>query len=182
VGPDSFNGPVSASGSTSLTFRHPGTYTYYCTIHGYNVMHAVVAVQSTNPGALPGQSGAPAPGSAPGTGTAPHNQAGSSGATPRLPGAAQGSSVTATAAASPPVSASASAAPSDSPTDSPSDSPSFDDSATSPSPSSTPGAFIASTPSHKNGGNSAAPFIAAGGLAALVTAGTAWFFWIRRLV
>jgi plastocyanin len=37
--------PLINTGRTlSFTFHHPGTYVYYCQVHGYVVMHGIVTV------------------------------------------------------------------------------------------------------------------------------------------
>ena len=41
---DNFN--VSISGSGTYTFAHPGTCYYYCMVHGYAAMHAMISVAS----------------------------------------------------------------------------------------------------------------------------------------
>jgi len=42
-----FGSAVISSGQTySFTFDSPGTYTYYCTIHGYATMHGTITVDS----------------------------------------------------------------------------------------------------------------------------------------
>ena len=44
-GPGTFDTGHLASGATaSITLKHPGTYVYYCTIHGYSVMHGTFTV------------------------------------------------------------------------------------------------------------------------------------------
>jgi plastocyanin len=45
-GSDSFNANLATgSGSTaSVTFTSPGTYVYYCTVHGYAAMHGTITV------------------------------------------------------------------------------------------------------------------------------------------
>jgi plastocyanin len=61
---DKFSSPtLSASGGTfSHTFTAAGGYTYYCTIHGYGVMHATVTVAAVaaGPSASPGSAAAAA--------------------------------------------------------------------------------------------------------------------------
>jgi plastocyanin len=61
---DKFNSPtLSANGGTySHTFTAVGSYTYYCTIHGYSVMHATVTANAAaaTPGASPSAALAPA--------------------------------------------------------------------------------------------------------------------------
>jgi plastocyanin len=46
TGTDTFNVSIGATtGSTgSFTFTHPGTYYYYCMIHGYSAMHGKITV------------------------------------------------------------------------------------------------------------------------------------------
>lgn len=74
---DKFNSPtLSANGGTySHTFTAGGSYTYYCTIHGYSVMHATVTVSAAaaSPGVSPSAATAPAtsPPSLARTGTGP---------------------------------------------------------------------------------------------------------------
>jgi plastocyanin len=52
-GTQSFDTGVLASGSSGqVTLTQPGTYVYYCTIHGYNTMHGsftVTAASSSSP-------------------------------------------------------------------------------------------------------------------------------------
>ena len=36
--------PLPASGTAKFTFTQPGTYVYYCTIHGYALMHGTITV------------------------------------------------------------------------------------------------------------------------------------------
>ena len=73
TGSDVFNVSIAAgNGSTgSFTFSHAGTYTYYCTIHGFAAMHGTITVSgaSTSP---PPAAATPTPGassssSSPGT-------------------------------------------------------------------------------------------------------------------
>lgn len=40
---------VPSGGHASFTFNGPGTYVYYCTIHGYSVMNGQVTVSGTPP-------------------------------------------------------------------------------------------------------------------------------------
>ena len=37
---------VSPNGSTAHTFHGTGTYNYYCSIHGYGVMHGTITVKA----------------------------------------------------------------------------------------------------------------------------------------
>ena len=55
TGTDTFNVSIgSLNGSTgSFTFMNPGTYTYYCMIHGYTEMHGKVTVTGTPPTPTP---------------------------------------------------------------------------------------------------------------------------------
>lgn len=86
TGSDAFSLSIgSASGSAwSFTFAHPGTYYYYCTIHGYGLMHGALTVAAAptptpSPTAsAPSASATAAPGTGrkptpvtPGTGGAP---------------------------------------------------------------------------------------------------------------
>src|SRR5579864_4345796 len=49
---DNFN--VSISGSGTYMFMHPGTCYYYCMVHGYTAMHAMITVaQAATPAATP---------------------------------------------------------------------------------------------------------------------------------
>src|ERR1700682_1351000 len=61
---DNFNSPtLSANGGTySHTFAAGGSYTYYCTIHGYSVMHATVTANAAavSPSASPSAAALPA--------------------------------------------------------------------------------------------------------------------------
>lgn len=41
-----FGGTVAAGAKYSFVFRKPGTYLYYCQIHGYATMHGMVTVTS----------------------------------------------------------------------------------------------------------------------------------------
>jgi plastocyanin len=44
-GPQSFDtGHLSSGATARITLKHPGTYVYYCTIHGYSVMHGSFTV------------------------------------------------------------------------------------------------------------------------------------------
>lgn len=67
TGPDDgpASGTVAANGSYSFTFHGPGSYLYYCTVHGYAVMHGTVtvaaAVGSPSSQPLPGASATPSP-------------------------------------------------------------------------------------------------------------------------
>lgn len=38
------NGSVAANGTFAHTFHGTGTYNYYCTIHGFGVMHGAITV------------------------------------------------------------------------------------------------------------------------------------------
>jgi plastocyanin len=51
TGSDSFTVPVAASNgsSGSFTFSDPGTYVYYCTIHGYAAMHGTLTIAAASP-------------------------------------------------------------------------------------------------------------------------------------
>lgn len=40
------SGTISSSGTYSFTFHGTGTYVYYCSIHGYAVMHGTVVVNT----------------------------------------------------------------------------------------------------------------------------------------
>jgi LPXTG-motif cell wall-anchored protein len=73
-------GNVAAGNGTTFshTFHGPGTYTYYCTIHGFAVMHATVTVMAaptitTTPATI---AGGPGPGAATPTGPGATSQAG----------------------------------------------------------------------------------------------------------
>ena len=44
---------VPAGGRASFTFNGPGTYIYYCTVHGYSVMNGQVTVSGTPPTPTP---------------------------------------------------------------------------------------------------------------------------------
>ncbi len=54
TGPGSGNqaGPsssqISPNGTFSMTFNKPGTYTYYCMIHGYSTMHGTITVAAAS--------------------------------------------------------------------------------------------------------------------------------------
>ena len=67
TGSDSFNASVGSSPG-SFTFTSPGTYTYYCTIHGYAAMHGTITVTAASGG---GSSATPTPSSASGASTSP---------------------------------------------------------------------------------------------------------------
>ena len=56
---DNFN--VSISGSGTYTFRNPGTCYYYCQVHGYSAMHAVITVAQAATPAPATPTPAPAP-------------------------------------------------------------------------------------------------------------------------
>jgi plastocyanin len=56
-GPQS--GTVNPNQTYSFTFHGPGTYLYYCTIHGYAVMHGLVTVAAAAAGATPSSTAAP---------------------------------------------------------------------------------------------------------------------------
>jgi len=44
-GPQTFDtGHLSSGATAQITLKHPGTYVYYCTIHGYSVMHGTFIV------------------------------------------------------------------------------------------------------------------------------------------
>jgi len=69
---DTFTMSVASSNGTTVshTFTGGGTYNYYCTVHGYNVMHGTVTVAaaatsapspSASPTASPGGAGTAAP-------------------------------------------------------------------------------------------------------------------------
>jgi hypothetical protein len=52
------------NGSASFTFTQPGTYVYYCTIHGYALMHGTITVTAAAPAttvAAPTSTGSAAP-------------------------------------------------------------------------------------------------------------------------
>ena len=51
-GSDSFNVSVGSTPG-SFTFTTPGTYTYYCTIHGYAAMHGSITVTASGGGGSP---------------------------------------------------------------------------------------------------------------------------------
>jgi LPXTG-motif cell wall-anchored protein len=40
---------LTATGSVSYTFTQPGTYVYFCTIHGYALMHGTITVTAAPP-------------------------------------------------------------------------------------------------------------------------------------
>jgi plastocyanin len=40
---------MTASGSVKYTFTQPGTYVYFCTIHGYALMHGTITVTAAAP-------------------------------------------------------------------------------------------------------------------------------------
>jgi plastocyanin len=41
-----FHSPTINAGKTySFTFKHPGTYVYFCQFHGYTVMHGTITVK-----------------------------------------------------------------------------------------------------------------------------------------
>jgi plastocyanin len=64
---DQFNSPpLAANGGTySHTFSGAGSYTYYCTIHGYSVMHGTVTVNAAATSATPAASPSPGGGTNP---------------------------------------------------------------------------------------------------------------------
>lgn len=66
TGSDSFNVSVGSSPG-SFTFTSPGTYTYYCTIHGYAAMHGSITVTSAGGGS----SATPTPNSQSGASSSP---------------------------------------------------------------------------------------------------------------
>jgi plastocyanin len=72
TGRDTFNVSIgTASGSSgSFTFTSPGSYYYYCAIHGYAAMHGhiIVTAKQSPPSPTPTQGGAP---NSPSTGAAP---------------------------------------------------------------------------------------------------------------
>lgn len=44
-GPGTFDtGHLASGAAAQITLKHPGTYVYYCTIHGYSVMHGTFTV------------------------------------------------------------------------------------------------------------------------------------------
>jgi LPXTG-motif cell wall-anchored protein len=56
--------PLPASGTAKFTFTQPGTYVYYCTIHGYALMHGTITVtaaatSTTSPVTAPPATAAP---------------------------------------------------------------------------------------------------------------------------
>jgi plastocyanin len=62
-GSQSFDTGVLSSGSSaSITLNQPGTYVYYCTVHGYSVMHGSFTV---NAAAMPTPSAGASPSAAP---------------------------------------------------------------------------------------------------------------------
>ncbi|HEY2702393.1 MAG TPA: plastocyanin/azurin family copper-binding protein [Candidatus Dormibacteraeota bacterium] len=54
-GPDALgdSGPFANGASWFFTFRTPGRYVYYCSLHGYRVMHGSVTVHAAGPQATP---------------------------------------------------------------------------------------------------------------------------------
>lgn len=68
TGSDSFNVSVGSSPG-SFTFTSAGTYTYYCTVHGYAAMHGTITVTAASSTPTPSSSsGASASPTAPATG------------------------------------------------------------------------------------------------------------------
>lgn len=67
TGSDSFNVSVGSSPG-SFTFTSAGTYTYYCTIHGYTAMHGTITVTAASSTPTPSSSGAAASPTTPATG------------------------------------------------------------------------------------------------------------------
>ena len=55
TGSNNFGVSIAAANgaSGSFTFTSPGTYTYYCTIHGYAAMHATINVTAATGGGTP---------------------------------------------------------------------------------------------------------------------------------
>jgi plastocyanin len=67
-GTQSFDtGVLSHGSSAQVTLTKPGTYVYYCTVHGYSVMHGSFTVTAASSSATPGSSSssAPSPSAAP---------------------------------------------------------------------------------------------------------------------
>jgi plastocyanin len=56
---------MTASGSVKYTFATPGTYVYYCTIHGYALMHGTITVTAAPPTTAPPTTPAPISGGDP---------------------------------------------------------------------------------------------------------------------
>jgi plastocyanin len=82
--PATFNsGSLPAGGSFDQLFNSAGTYNYYCTIHGYDVMHGTVTVAAIA-AAVPAATPSPTPSSStarrlPPTGAGPQAPGGSAG-------------------------------------------------------------------------------------------------------
>ena len=78
TGTDMFNVSIAAPNNStgSFTFASPGTYYYYCTIHGYTAMHGTITVTSAasapaSAGASPTSAAAGSTTTTPATGAAP---------------------------------------------------------------------------------------------------------------
>ena len=69
-------GEVPTGASFSHTFHGPGTYTYFCAIHGYAAMHGVIVVNAAPPPSTAATTVAPS------TIAQPATTAGASGSTP----------------------------------------------------------------------------------------------------
>lgn len=54
TGSNTFAVLVPANGHGSFTFTNPGTYYYYCTIHGYAAMHGRITITTPAPPHTPG--------------------------------------------------------------------------------------------------------------------------------
>jgi plastocyanin len=65
-GSQNFDTGVLSNGSSApITLNQPGTYVYYCTVHGYSVMHGSFTVTAaSSPGAQPTTSASPSPSAA----------------------------------------------------------------------------------------------------------------------
>lgn len=55
--PFSDSGNIAANGTFVHTFSGAGTYNYFCTVHGYNVMHGTVTVAAASGGVTPAGGG-----------------------------------------------------------------------------------------------------------------------------
>ena len=65
------SGQISQNNSFSMTFNGAGTYNYYCTVHGYAVMHGTVTVAAAASSGSSGSSSAGGAAPTPATGADP---------------------------------------------------------------------------------------------------------------